>query len=398
MLERKFSIENFAEDRVRYQSLASQELIDSGIAPHANFDQIYDYIKKVDNRNIDWDSVKEYELKFETLVLYCNEEMKKFFEYAKANKKKVIITSDMYFSKAQIEKIINACGYSEYDNIYISSDIKYTKYEGTIYNFVQKKERVRGKRILHIGDNYASDVQNAQKAGWHTYYYPKKEIESIRRIESPIGFEYGLTKKLVVNGGFWKELGSFIMGNFYVELLKWLKNRVIALGKNKIFFLSRDGYNAYNILKNDSDIECSYLYVSRRSLLLAGITELDDYALTNLPPYVYGQTVSDVFSYIGIPLDKIKGLDKYNYEASSVVNTKKDIDNLKKLYKENEELVLEVCEKERNNAIKYFSKNDIENDGDYVFFERRLRIVYPSFSQIASHSCNFLKNSLLLPD
>lgn len=42
------------------------------------------------------------------------------------------------------------------------------------------------------------------------------------------------------------------------------------------------------------------MYVSRRSLLLAGIYKLDEETLNLLPPFTLGQTVREVLEYIGM--------------------------------------------------------------------------------------------------
>ena len=66
-------------------------------------------------------------------------------------------------------------GLSGISQIYISSELGLTKASGNLFSHVLKKEGLdKGlKYMVHIGDNWISDVVNAQKQGIHSYHLPK---------------------------------------------------------------------------------------------------------------------------------------------------------------------------------------------------------------------------------
>ena len=71
----------------------------------------------------------------------------------------------MYLDKKTLESILNKNGYKEISQIYLSSEIRLTKAEGDLYPHVLEKEKISFENIIHIGDNYCSDVEMANKKG-----------------------------------------------------------------------------------------------------------------------------------------------------------------------------------------------------------------------------------------
>lgn len=74
--------------------------------------------------------------------------------------KKVIFTSDMYLPKDVIQKILDKNGYVQNDKLYLSSEIKLTKARGALYKYVLDDMKLAEKELLHIGDNFQSDVES----------------------------------------------------------------------------------------------------------------------------------------------------------------------------------------------------------------------------------------------
>ena len=104
----------------------------------------------------------------------------------------------MYFSKQQIKEILKNNGYQSIDEIYVSSELKKSKKKGDIYQFI--KETYKDKKIIHIGDNYISDIKNAENLGIATFYYKNiNDIGNRNRISSM----------------------SYITGRIYSALINW---------------------------------------------------------------------------------------------------------------------------------------------------------------------------------
>ncbi|WP_168123905.1 HAD-IA family hydrolase [Paenibacillus sp. HB172176] len=237
-------------------------------------DEIYIYVNK--QLGDIASSLKKLELEVELQFLIPNVEMRKLFDIAKNSEKKVYIISDMYLSKQDIEKILKENCISGYNQLYISSEIKKTKATGTLYEYIRETESISSKhRWLHIGDNYRSDVLNAEKSGVCGYFYQK--INEREESVSTISIGDSIIQAVIINHNFrlrerdyWYSFGVRVVASLFIGLLHWLSEEL--RDKNNIYFLARDGYlpyQLYNLLteKQTGLPEARYLYASRRSYL-----------------------------------------------------------------------------------------------------------------------------------
>ena len=86
--------------------------------------------------------------------------------------KTVIITTDMYFTEGVISKLLCDNGFSGYEKLFVSCEYGCGKSDGGLYRII--KNEYGNKRIVHMGDNYMSDVLMAGKAGFEAVYYRRK--------------------------------------------------------------------------------------------------------------------------------------------------------------------------------------------------------------------------------
>ena len=359
----KYNIENFKKIRMEKQSEIGTILMQEKNYPHADLDEIYDYIKETtDIKNTD--EIKKYELELEKELLFDNPHMHQIFDYAKKKNKRVVITSDMYIKYKDIKDILNNCGYKTFDKIYLSETEKKAKFNGKLFDLLIEQENVSPNKILHIGDNYDHDYFLAQNKGINSYHYKETKIE--RKGKNIVqSFHNGICRLIKLrNKDFFVGFGAnggLLYYSIYKELLK--KN------KNKYIFLARDGYNMQKLFNKYTNKETEYLYASRRSMLLASIDELNEDSIAILPPFTFGQTVKEILDFICMgdifTLDEIKsvGFSSFNDE----IKTLDEMNNFKKLYYLEEDKVLDVCKKEREAAKKYFSKLEILDKEDFIF-------------------------------
>jgi HAD superfamily hydrolase (TIGR01549 family) len=94
------------------------------------------------------------------------------FELARFAGKKIIIISDMYLPGGFIAKLLEKNGYAGYDKLYVSSDTGLSKSTGDLYKYAVKDAGLDPNRVLHIGDNWQSDVVRAKDAGFGTCFVP----------------------------------------------------------------------------------------------------------------------------------------------------------------------------------------------------------------------------------
>ncbi len=367
----QFGIEDFKTSRASLQMQASMKAERELKIPHADLNQIYEHIKANSSKDADWDKVRDTEVQLEIDCLVRNDEMYDIYQYALSQGKRVVITSDMYLLKSHMEAILEKNGYIGYTNLYVSSETHTTKYREDIFKYVCEHEKVSPDKVVHIGDNYASDVENAKKQGLKACHYQKFTTESMESSKTPSLVDKGIADVVCKrDGGFWYNLGVDVGGSLYMGLYRWTKKTLEDIGKKRIYFLARDGYNLYKIfqgeakdeaknraVKGTEDIDARYLHVSRRSLLLAGITKLDENSLKLLPPFTLGQTVREVLDYMGVTHICGQGLDEAGIDSLDyVVEAIDDIDKVRKLYQINKKEFLALCAQERKWAEKYFEE------------------------------------------
>ena len=367
---KQYGINDFRKIRTGLQMKASMQAEKNG-RPHANLDEIYDFISQNTSYELDWNEVKETELQVELDSVYCNDELMEVFNYAKMHNKRVIITSDMYLNAKQISRMLEKCGYTGYDALYVSADEHVTKYRGDIYPYVQKKENVDPKDILHIGDNKASDYDNAVKAGWRAYHYQPLLLDELSSYDKNGLICNGISKAVIKDReDFWFNLGVYAGGPLYAGLMEFVSRKVENAGSKKLYLLARDGYNLYKLFDEVGiNAEIHYLYVSRRSLLLAGITELDKDALAILPPFTFGQTVEQILDYLDVKEECSKGLSEVGIDGLDYeIRNLDDMNKVKQLFVLNKAAFLKHCEIERQYALSYFQKEGFF-DGDSIVFD-----------------------------
>ena len=305
--------------------------------PEITLEEIYKNISetyKIDSNLLNKIMQKEIDLEYK----YCAQRKTAFelYKLALFNNKKVICTSDMYLSKNDVKNMLNKTGYKNFDNIYISSEIKYTKSIGNLYDYVKNDLNVSFDEIVHIGDNYKVDVEVASKKGICACFFPRTinlywDINSAGNL-SDIAFKslgiwqdnvnsnvyIGIRCMIAVVANMYFDnpfrpfnnmttfnadpilIGYYALGTHLFAVSKWLLDDVIEKKYEKIVFMARDGYlpmKACQIL--DKIYDCApkynYLPISRKALISIILqSDLDFYKLaeiinynTNTPKMVY---------------------------------------------------------------------------------------------------------------
>lgn len=275
-------------------------------------DEIYDEIEnryQMDHKHIT--VLKNLEINLEVELSQCRSTIRELYELAKNLNKKIIIVSDMYLTKETIEQILKKNGYSAYEKLYLSSDIRLTKNTGDLFKYVLNDLAIAGEKILHFGDTWTNDFINPERLGIKTYFIPKtiEVFENIIQGQntnrcSDIGnwaaggvvkhdlykksIGYGAMMALVANKYFdnpyrtFNEksdfnadpyfVGYYLVGMHLFGFCKWLLDQAKALGFKTLYFMSRDGYLPMLVYEklavNDKDApEAKYLYSSRKAVM-----------------------------------------------------------------------------------------------------------------------------------
>ena len=356
-----FDILDFKNIRVKCQIAASLKAEETGL-PHCNYDDIYEELERVYPDLTDWAKVKEFELQLEYDSIVCNPEVYSLYEHAVNLDKRIIAVSDMYLDQKIVETYLNKCEYKKIDALYVSVNESATKYRLNLFQVVEEKESIQGKNILHIGDNFLADFEKANEAGWHGVHYIEKKIDDNIKYPLATCVDFGIMNSLCKEStDFWYNLGINVAGPLYMGVLRWMRNILAKNPKVKdLYFLSRDGYNAFQTFQPYLDVKCHYIYASRRALLLAGITELDEEAISLLPPYTFGQTVKEILDYLDCYNLLKDYITKVGFESEhSLVEENEDILSFKKMFDLAGNNFLEKCAQERHDALEYYKTTNL---------------------------------------
>lgn len=244
---------------------------------------------------------------------------KELYELAKDAGKEIVICSDMYLSRAVIEAILAKNGYRDYKKLYLSSELQVTKAQKTMYAYVKKDLRCkRGGSMVHIGDNWASDVEHARKCGLSAGHLCK--AADMLQNRNPGIYAGQAYAGLFQGNGQWKDYGAmlrdfpglrsvlalaanrvfdnpyvsfhpdsdfnadpyfigyFALGPHLLALAKWVAGLAEERHIPTVHFAARDGYmvkQAFDVVNQTAAVS-SYIRLSRRSLLLADVNRKED--------------------------------------------------------------------------------------------------------------------------
>lgn len=133
-----------------------------------NLNDIYEEIKRECQIETDFaELIKQEELKTEYLMVVPRKEIVECLKKLQLNKKKIVITTDMYLSSEQLKYLLKKIGIENVE-ILVSNEVKGSKYLGNLFDCLL--ECYPQQNIIHVGDNYLSDIQNAKEKGIKTCF------------------------------------------------------------------------------------------------------------------------------------------------------------------------------------------------------------------------------------
>ena len=203
---------------------------------------------------------------------YANPFMQQVFTQLREHGKRIVITSDMYLSKAFLSELLQKNGYGGYEELYVSCEYEKSKAEGSLYEVV-KGAYPDTDSMIHVGDNPVSDVKNAKKHGFEVFYYPNVNRNALLYraydMSAVVGGAYrGIVNNKLYNGteqlSMEYEYGYIYGGLFVLGYCNFIHTYAREHGIDKLLFLSRDGdilRQAYAVLFPEEKTE--YVYWSR---------------------------------------------------------------------------------------------------------------------------------------
>lgn len=387
-IDKKYNVD-FVKLRLNAEILLNQK--------NANLDDIYDFIQKYYNLDKELtENLKQEEIAGEKQLLQVRDDIKEIYDFAIANNKKIIATSDMYLSSEVLKDILYKKGYN-ISKIYVSNEYQARKDDSLLYDVVIEEEKVNPSEICHIGDNFNSDYKFALKKHLTAIYYPSiKDIvfannsihnealganisndpitriliaHSLYRIYK-YPHEYLKNPKLFANIETFTNI-ALAPVLFYIAM-SIATNKEIQNNYDKVYFAARDGYLpqiAYDIIAENlkNCIPSEYLYASRRAYLTAMYNNLEEWLCDNIDimrPNVNLNNLLDI-----IDDEKIKNLIKNSLSDKELTLCVKDNKTqILKILKRVHPLYENYYESLKNHVFKYYlTKIDHNKEKNIIF-------------------------------
>lgn len=320
--------EEFKELRIRAEKKAQVIKEKEQGAFEANLYEIYD---QMPFESVTKEELLELELNIEKKCLFLNPSIASLLRYYHEKGIPVVLLSDMYLFREQVEDLLASVGFdcAILDDIIISSQYLVSKWNKGLYQvLLDKYSHISPSEMIHIGDNYHTDVVNALKCGMRAIHYKSRqdtgsafELERYRR--SALLPEMFFLRKLAgqlsgefeAGKRFWFEFGATVIGPFLSVFAEWVVDTAINNGIQRIYPLMREGAIISEFIRNslrereNDDIVVKPLYVSRRSSFLSS---LDDMNETVIKDYIMAQTWSPLVSGIFTQLKLDNVFEKYS--------------------------------------------------------------------------------------
>lgn len=274
-IEKLKNAEGFKSARLRSENKARalQQIKSNKTVEDISLEEIYNHLDSKYQEFINLEKALDLQ------TMRKNAEIFEIYNYALAQNKKIIITSDTYYDSKYLTKLLNQNGYSGFSYIFTSNETGKMKATGNLYKHIIQNLEISSDKILHIGDNILADIEKAIQNNISTYHYPSKRKFFLENKINPALMEFykkypayispilGLQmQRQDILSNYWENLGYSIGGVLCYFFLK----TVLQIAKNKnltdIFFIARDCYIFSKIpqeILEENIPKLHYVYVNR---------------------------------------------------------------------------------------------------------------------------------------
>lgn len=167
-LEKKNEVANFASCRVQAEIAARRKKHSELGTYEVTLEEIYQMPEL--KCKISPDVLVRSECIEEIACCYANPLLKQFVDRLCTEQKPMIAITDMYLKPELIRKMLDLNGYSCIGQIFVSSKYGVSKSDGALFDLVSD-DLGENLSVLHIGDNFFSDVIRCRNKSFHQLHY-----------------------------------------------------------------------------------------------------------------------------------------------------------------------------------------------------------------------------------
>lgn len=233
------------------------------------------------------DKLMEWEIFCEKESIFLNPEICAAIKSLHDSGMSVLLISDMYLPSETIRMLLRENGFDEgcIDAIYVSCEHHTSKRRKGLYETALRERGILPEELLHVGDNFYSDIGIPEKLGIHTIPYMLRSDAYFRHpflyyeeeiFGNPIGEL--LSMRLLAAGskpqgaGLWYEIGAMVLGPLFTYAAEWVLDEAEKEEIHIIRPFMREGEFLSGLLQQaavhrKTAFSIEPLYVSRIALL-----------------------------------------------------------------------------------------------------------------------------------
>ncbi|TFY99923.1 hypothetical protein [Ramlibacter rhizophilus] len=252
--------------------------------------------------------IKALELKAELALIAPRRGLVRAWKLAGTLGKLRSIITDIYLEEHAIRTLLAKNGFADFDLLFVSATERVRKEDGTIYpKYMAAVRQLQPalKSFLHVGDNARADGEMARRFGIEALVIPKatellrrtRAAELLKDAFAQPSYDTSILAGMLANrffsapssgadhaslcDGHLFNVGYGVLGPFVLGYVQWVIRRLRAHKVDHAYFLARDAYLVMKVFEEFKrwipDLpSSSYLYCSRRSVLVPGISEEED--------------------------------------------------------------------------------------------------------------------------
>lgn len=367
VLINQFAMEFGINDFISLRICAEQKCKASNGRIEVTLEEIYNYFpysKEISKALLKKELEIEYDIAMPNFLLLP------ILKQCREDNKKIVLISDMYLSKKQIEIILAKCNIP-YDYLYVSCEINKSKRKGDMFPYVLNSLSISPSQVLHIGDGIISDYIKPMQLGIKSILisrsspvvlFGKSLNKKLERSWEYKNLQAFINNHICTYENTYKKFGYSLIGPMLYAFVKWLDEIRKKSQLTQLIFLSREGkmlLDAYKICFPDQH-NIKYLYVSRHALFVASICNYNKEETLNkvsLPRYF---TIDTIVEALGLETKSLHNCMAYAEIDKKKLYTKNTIKKDIKVNKLINILWDEIIKnsKEQNNTLKLYLKQE----------------------------------------
>ncbi len=321
--EKGIIIPDFARLRIH----AEKELSKNS-AP--GIEEIYRFVlKKAGGNFISASELADMEWELDKSTVIERKDVCEIFRTAVSDGKEVVITTDSYYSKRQMEKLLEYLDLTGSEEVLVSCEHGTSKTQSL---YMVLKEKYNGKKILHIGDDEAADIEKASVNRIDTCrIYSGNDLydclgglgldNEIKTLSDRM--KVGMFISNVFNSPFWFEedaqqlsvsnasqIGYLFCAPMITDFVLWMRQKAEEQDYTQILFCARDGYLPGKLYREISpDTKSVYFLSSRTAAIRAGMEDEKDIEYVDSMKY-FGSPEEALKTRFGIAVEDIAKIER----------------------------------------------------------------------------------------